>query len=289
MRRARLATTGHRRDIVLAAAATLLTFVVGCGHPSTPAQSSAERTGSSSSAEATHELDPGTVHRLDFAISDAMRSASIPGAIIGIWAPRGQYVRAVGVADKVTGAPMNTDFYSRIGSETKTFTVTAVLQLADQGKVGLDDPIANYVAGVPRGDRITLRQLARMQSGLYNYTDSRAFQQAYLADPQRQFSPRELLAFAFAEPPVHLPGQAFRYSNTNTVLLGLVVEKVSGQSLPDYIRDHIATPLSLSHTIFPTTNAFPGHTPRVTPTGLLTARRPPQPTGIRLGAGPPGR
>ncbi|MGO9696405.1 MAG: serine hydrolase domain-containing protein [Mycobacterium sp.] len=200
---------------------------------------------------------PATVGRLDGAINDAMRSASIRGAIIGVWGPQGRYVRAVGVADKTTGAAMNPDFYSRIGSETKTFTVTAVLQLADQGKVGLDDPIAKYLDGVPQGNRITLRQLARMQSGLYNYSDSSAFQQAYTADPHRHFSPRELLGYAFAQSALSSPGQTFRYCNTNSVLLGLVVEKVSGQSLPDYIRDHILTPLGMRQTSFPTGNEFP--------------------------------
>jgi D-alanyl-D-alanine carboxypeptidase len=152
---------------------------------------------------------------------------------------------------------MSTDFYHRIGSQTKTFTVTGVLQLADKGKLGLDDPIAKYIDGVPEGDKITLRQLARMQSGLANFTDTDGFQQAFFADPYRNFTPQELLDFAFAEPMKFQPGEDFLYCNTNTVLLGLVVEKVSGQSLPDYIRDSITNPLGMSHTSFPTTNAFP--------------------------------
>lgn len=212
-------------------AVMLLTVVTACGHQATPVQPPAETTGSSSTA--TQEFDAVTVTRLDAAIHDAMRSVSTPGAIIGVWGPPGRYVRAVGVADKATGAAMNPDFYTRIGSETKTFTVTAVLQLADQGKVGLDDPVAKYVDGVPQGERITLRQLARMQSGLYNYSD------------------------AFAQPAVTSPGQTFRYCNTNSILLGLVVENVSGQSLPDYIGEHILTPLGMRHTSFPTGNEFP--------------------------------
>ena len=186
-----------------------------------------------------------------------MTAASIPGAIIGLWGPEGRYVRAVGVADKATGAPMKADFYSRIGSMTKTFTVTGLLQLAEQGKLGLDDPIGKYIDGVPQGDKITLRQLARMRSGLENYAKTPGFQQALVADPYRNFTPQELLGYAFAAPMPFPPGEAFEYSNTNTVLLGLVVEKVSKQSLPDYIKDHILTPLGLDHTSFPTTNAFP--------------------------------
>lgn len=207
-------------------------------------------------------MDAGIAGRLDTTINQAMTAASIPGAIIGVWGPDGRYVRAVGVADKATGAPMKTDFYSRIGSETKTFTVTGVLQLADQNKLGLDDPIAKYIDGVPQGDKITLRELARMQSGLFNYSAAPAFQQALLADPHRTFTPQQLLGYAFAEPAVFPPGQGFQYCNTNTVLLGLVVEKVSGQPLPDYIRDHILTPLGMGHTGFPTTNAFPDPHPQ---------------------------
>ena len=206
--------------------AALLAVAPACGHQSTPVQSPAGVTGNSSSA--AREFDPATVARLDATVNDAMHAAAIPGAIIGVWGPQGRYVRAVGVADKATGAMMNAGSYSRIGSETKTFTVTAVLQLADQGKASLDDPIANYVDGVPQGDQITLRQLARMQSGLYNYSDNWAFQQAYIADPHRHFSPRELLRYAFTQPAVSSPGQAFRYSNTNSVLLGLAVEKSAG-------------------------------------------------------------
>ena len=107
--------------------------------------------------------------------------------------PEGRYVRAVGVADKATGAPMKALFYSRIGSLTKTFTVTGMLQLSEQGKLGLDDPIANYIDGVPQRDKITLRQLARMRSGLENYANSTEFQQALIADPYRNFTPQELL------------------------------------------------------------------------------------------------
>ena len=96
-----------------------------------------------------------------------------------------------------------------------------------------------------------------MRSGLENYANTTEFQQALVADPYRNFTPQELLGYAFAEPIVSRPAEGFEYSNTNTVLLGLVVEKLSGQTLPDYISDHILTPLGMDHTSFPTTNAFP--------------------------------
>jgi D-alanyl-D-alanine carboxypeptidase len=243
------------RMTALAVTAVLLLATSGCTGESTSPQPSASAPPVTPQAE--QSMNDALAQRLDTAVNQAMTAAGVPGAIIGIWGADGTYARAFGVADKTTRAPMKTDFYSRIGSLTKTFTVTGVLQLADQGKLGLDDPIAKFIDGVPQGDKITLRQLARMQSGLFNYTDSPAFQQATFADPLQPFTPQELLNYAFAQPNRFPPGDGFEYCNTNTVLLGLVVEKVSGQPLHSYIQDHIVTPLGMGHTSFPTTNAFP--------------------------------
>jgi D-alanyl-D-alanine carboxypeptidase len=235
---------------VLAVTASVL-LLASCAGGSTPSPST------SAAPPTAKQLDPALAQRLDTAVTDAMNAANVPGVIVGLWGPDGQYVRAFGVAIRATGEPMKVDFYHRIGSVTKTFTVTALLQLVDQGKLRLDDPIAKYVDGVPRGGEITLRQLARMQSGLHNYSAVEAFQKLLYSDPQHPFTPRELIDFAFSVPNDFAPGQGFEYSNTNTVLLGMTVEKVSGRTLPDFIRDHIINPLKLSHTSFPTTNAFP--------------------------------
>jgi D-alanyl-D-alanine carboxypeptidase len=241
--------------IAVAVTAVALVATSGCGDKS--AQPPSSTTGPPSSSEVAKPMNDALAQRLDTAVNQAMTAAGVPGSIIGIWGPDGTYVRAFGVADKTTRDPMKTDFYSRIGSVTKTFTVTAVLQLADQGKLGLDDPIAEFVDGVPLGDRITLRQLARMQSGLFNYSASPEFQKAMFADPRRPFTPHELLDYAFAQPNNFPPGEGFEYCNTNTILLGLVVQKVSGQPLHSYIHDHILGPLGMNDTSFPTTNAFP--------------------------------
>jgi D-alanyl-D-alanine carboxypeptidase len=208
-------------------------------------------------AVAGQGLSPGTASRLDAAIRTVMKQARIPGSIVGLWMPGGSYVRTFGVADKVTGAPMQTDFYMRIGSETKTFTVSALLQLVDQGLIGLDDPIAKYIPDVPDGQQITIRELARMQSGLYNYSASPQFTEALYEDPYRAWTPQQLLAYSFSRPLNFPPGTGWEYSNTNTVLLGLVVELVSGQPLRDYLRHHIFRPFGLRHTIFPVGSEFP--------------------------------
>jgi D-alanyl-D-alanine carboxypeptidase len=214
---------------------------------------------------------------LSSTINRVMRRASIPGAIVGVW-QRGRtpYVKAFGVRNRVTRQPMRTDLHMRIGSETKTFTVTALLQLVDQRKVRLDDPISKYVAGVPDGNTITLRELAAMRSGLFDYLHNPAFLRAWLSHPRRQWTPRQLLSYSFSKPLEFAPGTRHDYVNTNTVLLGLVVQKVSHQTPTVYIRRHILAPLGLTHTSLPTGAAIPsplaqGYTNR-SPECLLTGR-----------------
>lgn len=195
---------------------------------------------------------------LTAAIERVMRQTSIPGALVGVW-QRGfaPYVKAFGVRGRATGQRMGTNLYMRIGSETKTFVGTALLQLVDRGKVALDSPISSYVAGVPRGKLITVRELADMRSGLFNYTNNLAFVRAWFAAPRRAWTPRQLLAYSFSKPATLPPGTRYDYSNTNTVLLGLVVQKVSHQPLAVYIKRHILKPLHLMHTSFPTGAEFP--------------------------------
>jgi D-alanyl-D-alanine carboxypeptidase len=201
---------------------------------------------------------PTRAAALTRAITTAWRQTSIPGAIVGVWQKgAAPYVRTLGVRDTTIRRPMTANLYMRIGSDTKTFTVTAVLQLVDKRKVRLRDPISKYISGVPGGNRISLRELAEMRSGLFNYSADPAFQRAFVNDPHRQFGPPELLAYSFSHPPKFAPGSEFDYSNTNTVLLGLVVEKVSHQPLAVYIKQHILKPEHLTHTVLPSGAGFP--------------------------------
>ncbi|MET7689038.1 serine hydrolase domain-containing protein [Streptomyces sp. NPDC005483] len=204
------------------------------------------------------ELDRSLATRLDKAIETVRRQTGVPGVVTGLWMPgKGSYVRATGIADKATGEPMNTDVFVRIGSETKTFTATALLKLVDDGRLGLDDPISDYVRNVPNGSHITLRHLAEMRSGLFPYTDDADFQHDLLSDPKRSFTPQQVLAYGFRHKNTFAPGTQFQYSNTNFVLLGLVVEKVSGQRLADFIEKRVLRPARLSHTLLPNRSEFP--------------------------------
>ncbi|MFI9117359.1 serine hydrolase domain-containing protein [Streptomyces venezuelae] len=203
-------------------------------------------------------LGPELTAKLDRTIEDVRKQANIPGVVVGLWMPgKGSYVKATGVADKATRRPMFTDTFARIGSETKTFTVTALLKLVDDGRVRLDDPIGKYVHGVPKGNRITLRQLAEMRSGLFPYTADEDFIHDLLSDPQRTFTPEESLAYGYKHKNTFAPGARFQYSNSNLVLLGLVVEKVTGRPLAEVIDRRVLRPAHLRHTLFPEGAEFP--------------------------------
>jgi len=120
------------RPVVVAVTATAMVALAACSS-TVPSTSGGSAT---SSARASTPLVGAVATQLDAAIGQAMTTASIPGAIVGIWGPAGNYVRTFGVADKATGAPMSTDMYSRIGSVTKTFTITRAAATGRSGEAG---------------------------------------------------------------------------------------------------------------------------------------------------------
>ena len=196
--------------------------------------------------------------QIDAVVNQAYAAAQMPGVVVGIWIPgEGSYVAAKGFADLRSRQAMRSSYYFRIGSITNTFTVTALLILADEKKLGLDDPVSKYVDFVPSGDRITLRMLANMTSGLQSYTEDDSWVTQMLGNPNRIWTPRELIDVGLRSPPDFAPGTGFHYSNTNTVLLGMILEKVSGQRIQDLYARKLYSPLHLRNTIWPTSGQMP--------------------------------
>jgi D-alanyl-D-alanine carboxypeptidase len=188
--------------------------------------------------------------------NEGLVKSEIPGAMVGIWQEgKTPYVRAFGVQDKATKQPMTLDLNMRIGSVTKTFVTNAMLQLVDKGLIGLDDPISKHVSGVPNGENITMRMLAGMRSGLYSYTSTTIDQ--WPDKRQKQWTPQELLDIGLAGAVKFAPDAEFDYSNTNTVLIGLAIEKVSKKPLEAVLDELIIKPLKLSKTFLPTADQFP--------------------------------
>ncbi len=142
----------------------------------------------------------------------------------------------------------------RIGSVTKTFVATVVLQLADQGILDLDAPIDRALPDVvPGGRSITVGQLLNHTSGLYDYMKEPGMSTNRWRgeDRFRHHAPAELLAAAFSHPPYFAPGTGFRYSNTNYIVLGVLIEKVTGMPYADAVRHRILDPLDLRDTSLP--------------------------------------
>jgi len=196
--------------------------------------------------------------RYQVAVEDVMARYQAPGAVVGVWVPgEAPWRMAFALADVSSQRAMGLDDHFPIRSVTKSFTVTALLQLEGDGLLSLDDSVASHVAGIPNGDRISLMQLAAMESGVPDYSGSQAFIDTFIADFGNEFAPAELVAYAAALPPGFDPGAQYEYSNTNTVLLGMVIKKVAQAPLDEVLRTRIFDPLQLSRTQYPYALALP--------------------------------
>ncbi|CAG9216661.1 Beta-lactamase [Paraburkholderia tropica] len=184
-------------------------------------------------------------------INALLADTMTPGAVVYVQSPNGDWLESFGTAVRGTNTPIPTTAHFRVGSVTKTWTGTVILQLVQEGKLSLSDPVSKYIANVPNGDEITIEQLLTMRSGLYNYSTSLAFNQTLDAQPGKVWTTTELLDIGFSQPVYFAPGAEFRYSNTNTVLLGLIIEQLTGMSAADAMKARLFTPLGLTDTFLP--------------------------------------
>jgi D-alanyl-D-alanine carboxypeptidase len=164
-----------------------------------------------------------------------------------------------GVADLDTGAPVPVNGYFRMGSNTKTFVSVVVLQLVGEGRLSLDDTVQRWLPGVVSGNgndgrKITVRQLLQHTSGIANYTDdlsALASADGYYAHRFDHYEAADLVALAMKHPPLFAPGTSWSYSNTNYVLAGMIIKKVTGHSWRQEVNDRILVPLHLRQTYAP--------------------------------------
>ncbi|MFJ9641873.1 serine hydrolase domain-containing protein [Streptomyces sp. NPDC004244] len=180
-------------------------------------------------------------------------AAGAPGAMARFTGPGRPVAKAVGVRDRTDGAAMDPRARFRIGSVTKTFSAVVLLQLAAEGRLGLDDPVERHLPGLlPDGDRITVRHLLSHRSGLADYTDA-MFERTvpgFEAVRNKVFSPRDLVALSVREPRTTQPGAAYAYSNTNFLIVGMLIEKASGHGLAQEYERRIIKPLGLDRTAY---------------------------------------
>jgi D-alanyl-D-alanine carboxypeptidase len=184
-----------------------------------------------------------------------------PGVTAVIRGPGGLERYSAGSANLRSGRPISPRDHGRVGSVTKSFTATLVLQLAAEGKLGLEDSVQMWLPGVvPNGDRITVRQLLNHSSGIADYCSVPL--DITLCEPSpaqmaRRWTPEELVAIGVGAPPTFPPGQGWSYTNTDYVLLGRIIERATGHTLGAEYERRIFRPLGLGQTSFPASTSMP--------------------------------
>ncbi|MED2038713.1 serine hydrolase [Bacillus wiedmannii] len=211
----------------------------------------------SSSVQTSTQRDRNSVKQ---AVRDTLQ-LGFPGILAKTSEGGKTWSYAAGVANLSSKKPMKTDFRFRIGSVTKTFTATVVLQLAEENRLNLDDSIEKWLPGVIQGNgyddkQITIRQVLNHTSGIAEYTRSKSFN---LMDTKKSYRAEELVKMGISMPPDFAPGKSWSYSNTGYVLLGILIETVTGNSYAEEIENRIIEPLELSNTFLPgNSSVIPG-------------------------------
>ena len=222
---------------------------VAVADPSTPGASetpSPVATGSASSTEKEQVLSA----------AQSLVDGGFPAALTAVRDKDGNTIgAAAGVGNLETSEAPPLDGEVRIGSNTKTFVAVVIMQLVQEGKITLDEPIETYLPSLLHGEgidatKITVRQLLQHTSGLPEYNDKIGFEDPF-ANRDVYYSQRDCLDVALSHPALFEPGSQFKYTNTNYLVLSLLAEKVTHRPLAEQITQRIIEPLGLSHTYFP--------------------------------------
>ncbi|MDQ0893545.1 serine hydrolase domain-containing protein [Agromyces ramosus] len=235
--RDRRARTRTRIGAGASVVAVVVALVAGCADTATDAPTAAPIAAPTAGTSLESIVLP--------VLTEQMEELQVPGLVAIVEAPGGErYEVALGVADVETGEPMEVTDHLRVGSIMKTMTATVILQLAEEGKLGLDDQLSLHFPDLDTNGA-TIRQALNMTSGIPTYTDD-VFMEGQAADPHRVWTPEEVLAIVAGRPATFAPGEGWEYSNTNYTMLGLIAERAGGAPLGELIDERIFTPLGMS-------------------------------------------
>ncbi len=202
-------------------------------------------------------VDPSMGQRVQEALDAAVTEYNVPGAVLALGDMDGSTrIWTSGLADLETGERISEDLYFLIGSVTKSYTATMVLQLVDDGLIKLDGPIGKYLPGlVPRENEITIRFLLEMRSGLGDYGPNPEFEKFMEPNSLKACTPEQLVKFSLDK--TGEPDKEFHYTNANYILLGMLIEKVTNNSFSNELKRRILQPLGMSHTFMLTEMKMP--------------------------------
>ena len=226
---------------------------VAMAAPPDPTESASASASASTSASETESAEKARIT----ATAQGLVDAGFPAALAAVTKADGSTVGvAVGKGNLETGEAPPLDGEVRVGSNTKTFVAVVLMQLVQEGKITLDEPIETYLPGLLHGEgidaaKITVRQLLQHTSGLPEYTDTVPGETDIFQIRDNYYSTRDLLDVALSKPAAFEPGSQFKYTNTNYIVLSLLAEKVTHRPLAEQITKRIIEPLGLTHTYLP--------------------------------------
>jgi CubicO group peptidase (beta-lactamase class C family) len=179
---------------------------------------------------------------------DIMEKQDVKAVIVRVTID-GQEVLTEALGESMTGVPATTDMHFRNGAVAFFYVATLLLRLVDQNVVKLDDPLATWLPDLPDADQVTLRMLANLTAGYPDYVQNPKLSQELYENPFRQWTPQELVAIGLSTPRVFAPGTNWDYSHTDYVILGLALEKITGQPLDVALQEQVLDPMGLRNTV----------------------------------------
>jgi CubicO group peptidase (beta-lactamase class C family) len=231
-----------QRLLVIACALTLFT---GCAPGALPTQSPISTT-DTAKADAVMRI-----------VRDTMAQVHLKAVIVRVTVG-GKEIVTQSLGESMTGVPTTTNMHFRNGAVAISYVSTLLLKLTDEKKVSLDDKLSKWLPEIPHADRVTLGQLAQMTSGYVDYViGNTAMNNALYANPFRRWTVHDILSYAVNQPLLYEPGTNWNYAHTNYVLLGLALEKATGQGMPTLLSDKVLRPLGLTNTVNSETPEIP--------------------------------
>ena len=190
-------------------------------------------------------------------VRDTMAQEHLKAVIVRVTVD-GKEVVTEAVGESMTGVPATTGMHFRNGAVAISYVSTLLLKLVDEKKVSLDDKLSKWLPEIPHADRVTLGQLAQMTSGYVDYViGNTAMNDALYANPFRRWTVHEMLHYAVDQPLLYEPGTNWNYAHTNYVLLGLALEKATGEEMSKLLSEKVLRPLGLTNTVSSLTPEIP--------------------------------
>jgi CubicO group peptidase (beta-lactamase class C family) len=213
-----------------------LLLAAGCGHHAAP---------TSSPASSADQAKADAVMRV---VRNTMAQAHLRAVIVRVTVD-GKEIVTQAVGDSMTGVPATTDMHFRNGAVAISYVSTLLLKLVDEKKVSLEDTLSKWLPDFPNAQRVTLGQLAQMTAGYPDYViGNQQFSNEFYANPFQQWTTQDILAQISSRPLLYDPGTNWNYAHTDYVLLGLALEKATGQDMPTLLQNEVLGPLGLKAT-----------------------------------------